>query len=199
MLRSRSAWIRVLQLYEAAEDGADPAAVSLVESLLEGPAHARSRFRSMEDHSRLAVYSVHNAADVPRAFLGLGEHVLVAVREFRRVPLDASSLGLVLFTARAGCAARVVATLADFVERAVVAYQPGYALVAHSQVAPQTSLLLTAVRDAAALGAAASAALNLDGLLAELDPLLAEGPECYAYCPEPALEPAVGAVSPFAV
>jgi hypothetical protein len=199
MFRSRSAWVRNLQLYEVGDDGADPATVSLVEALLDGPVHARSRFRSITDDSRFAVYSVHDAASVASGPFGLGEHTLVAVREFRRVPLDASSLGLMLFTAQPGYAVQVVAALAEFVEHAVVAYQPGYALVAHSLRAPHTSLLLTAVQDAEALGAAASAAFNLDRLLVELDPLLATAPECYAYCPEPALSPAIGAVSPYAV
>jgi hypothetical protein len=198
MLRARSAWVRALQLYELG-DGAEPTSALLADSPLDRPVHARSRFRSIADHSRFAVYSVHNAADVASESLGPGEHTLVAVREFRRVPLDASTLGLILFTARPGHAARVMAALAEFVEHAVVAYQPGYVLVAHVLAAPHTSLLLTAVRDATALGAAASAAFNLDRLLAELDPLLVTVPECYAYCPEPALAPVMGAVSPYAV
>lgn len=199
MRRARSAWVRTLQLFELGDDATDPAAASPADSLLDGPVHARSRFRSIADHSRFAVYSVHNADDVPGGPLGVGEHTLVAVREFRRVPLDASTLGLILFTARPGHAVQVMAALAEFVEHAVVAYQPGYVLVAHLLAAPQTSLLLTAVRDATALGAAASAAFNLDRLLAELDPLLMTVPECYAYCPEPALAPVMGTVSPYAV
>jgi hypothetical protein len=188
----------MLQLYAVGDDGAEPPAV-LVDSLLEGAVHARSRFRSTVDHSRFAVYSVHNAAEVARPSAGVGEHTLVAVREFRRVPLDASSLALTMFTAWPAFAVRVVAALAEFVEHAVVAYQPGYALAAHSLAAPHTSLLLTAVQDAMALGAAASAAFNLDRLLAELRPLLVTGPEYYAYCPGPAVTQLMGTVSPHAV
>jgi hypothetical protein len=196
MSRSRPAWVRVLRFYEVGDEGAG---FRPVDALLEGQVHARSRYRSVADDSRLAVYSVYNAADVPAGAFGLDEHVLVGVREFRRVPLDASSLGLMLFTARPARAVQVVAALAEFVEHAVVAYQPGYALVAHLLAAPHTSLLLTAVQDATALGEAASAAFNLDRLLAELDPLLDTAPECYAYCPEAAPVPAVGVVSPYAV
>jgi hypothetical protein len=198
VLRVRSAWIRVLRLYAAGDDGAEPPA-GLVGSLLDGAVHARSRFRSTADHSRFAVYSVRNAAEIVRPPARAGEHTLVAVREFRRVPLDASSLALTVFTAWPAHAVQVVAALADFVERAVVAHQPGYALAAHSLAAPHTSLLLTAVQDALALGAAASAAFNLDPLLAELRPLLVSGPEYYVYCPEPAVTPVMGTVSPYAV
>jgi hypothetical protein len=190
--------VRLLQLYAVGDDGAEPPA-ALVDSPLDGAVHARSRFRSTADDSRFALYSVHNAAEVARPPAGLGEHTLVAVREFRRVPLDASSLALTVFTAWPARAVQVVAALAEFVEHAVVAYQPGYALAAHSLAAPHTSLLLTAVQDAMALGAAASAAFNLDRLLAELDPLLVTRPEYYVYCPRPAVTPTTGIVSPYAV
>jgi hypothetical protein len=199
MLRSRSVWVRVLQLYDVDDVGADPAVVAIVDSLLEMRAHARSRFRSLVDPCRFALYSVHNIEDTAGLPYGLGEHTLIAVREFRRIPLDASSLALTVFTARPGRAVQVVAVLAEFVERAVDVYQPGYLLLAHSLEEPRTSLLLTAVRDAAALGAAASAAFNLDALLTELDPLLATPSECYAYCPESETAPLTGAVSPYAV
>jgi hypothetical protein len=198
VFRSRSTWVRVLQLHALGDDGAEPPA-ALVDSLLEGAVHARSRFRSTVDPSRFAVYSVHKATEHRRPPLRVGEHALVAVREFRRVPLDASSLALTVFTAWPASAVQVVAALAEFVEHAVVAYQPGYALAAQSLVAPHTSLLLTAVQDARALGAAASAAFNLDRLLAELRPLLVGSPEYYAYCPGPALRPVSGSVSRYAV
>jgi len=188
----------VLRLYAVDDGGVEPPSV-LVDSPLEGTVRARSRFRSTADHSRFAIYSVHNAANATPPPSVVGEHTLAAVREFRRVPLDASSLALTVFTAWPASAVQVVAALAEFVEHAVVAYQPGYALAAHSLAAPHTSLLLTAVQDAMALGAAASAAFNLDRLLAELDPLLVTDPEYYVYCPEPAVTPVVGAVSPYAV
>jgi hypothetical protein len=199
MARSRSVWVRVLQLYEIDDEGSDPALASIEDSLLDARVHARSRFRSVADHSRFALYSVHNtdgAAGLPSS---PGEHTLIAVREFRRVPLDASTLGLTVFTAQPGRAVQVVAALAGFVERAVDLYQPGYLLLAHSLEQPRTSLLLAAVRDSAALSTAASSAFNLEALRAELDPLLATPLECYAHCPEAMPADLMGSVSPYAV
>jgi hypothetical protein len=121
------------------------------------------------------------------------------VREFRRVPLDASALALTVFTARIGRAVPVVAALAGFVERAVDLYQPGYLLLAHSREDPRMSLLLTAVRDSMRLGGAAAAAVNLDDVLRELAPLLAAPPEAYEYCREPAAAAVAGSLSPYAV
>jgi hypothetical protein len=199
MLRSRSVWVRVLQLYEVDDEGPDPAVTSLEDSLLDVRVHARSRFRSVIDPSRFALYSVHNAEGTIGPPLGFGGHTLLAVREFRRVPLDASTLGLTVFTARPGRAVQVVAALAHFVERAVDLYQPGYLLLAHSLEQPGTSLLVAAVRDSTALSAAASAAFNLDMVRDELDPLLASEPECYAYCPDAQSADVTSAVSPYAV
>ena len=199
MVRSRSVWARVLQLYEIDEEGSDPALVSIEDSLLDARVHARSRFRSVADPSRFALYSVHNTEGPAGLSSSPGEHTLIAVREFRRVPLDASTLGLTVFTAQPGRVAQVVATLAGFVERAVDLYQPAYLLLARSLQQPRTSLLLTAVRDSAALSAAASTAFNLDALQAELDPLLSTPPECYAHCPEAQAADLIGAVSPYAV
>lgn len=198
MLRSRSAWVRVLQIYELDDEGPDPLAGRL-EDLLDVRVHARSRFRSLTRPAWYARYSVHSADGAPGLAPGPGEHTLVAVREFRRVPLDASSLGLVVFRARPGRAVTVVAALADFVERAVRLYQPGYLLLAHSLEDPRTSLLLTAVRDSDRLGAAAPAAFELNGILGELTPMLVAAPERYAYCPEAEAASVTGAVSPYAV
>lgn len=209
MFRPRSAWLRVLRLYEIDHDAPELGVALAEESLLDARVHARSRFRSVDDAMRFALYSVHNAdgtAIIPLGFPPAGhgggpegEHTLIAVREFRRVPLDASSLGLTLFTARPGRAVPVVAALAHFVERAVDLYQPGYLLLAHSQEMPQISLLLMAVHDSAALGAAATAAFSLDEMLEELSPLLAADPECYEYCPEPEAMSLVRPISPYAV
>lgn len=198
MLRSRSTWVRVLQFSEL-DDDAGPVVGHLQDLLLDVRVHARSRFRSLARPARFAQYSVHTAQDAPGRPLGPGEHTLVAVREFRRIPLDASSLALTLFRARAGRAVAVVAALADFVERAVSLYQPGYLLLAHSLDDPRTSVLLTAVRDSALLGAAAPAAFSLDELLGELTPMLFAAPENYAYCPETDAAPVTGPVSPYAV
>jgi hypothetical protein len=206
MLRSRSSWLRVLRLYDA-EDAPVPAPPEVDEqlSLLDARVHARSRFRSLDDPGRFALYSVHNGESVPLLALAApaaerdGEHTLIAVREFRRVPLAASSLALTIFSARPGRAVQLVAAIAHFVERAVDLYQPGYLLLAHSLEEPHTCLLLMAVHDSAALGAAATAAFSLDGLLPEVAPLLMDAPETYEYCPEPAVETMTGAVSPYAV
>ena len=188
----------MLQLF-AVDDESDAVDVRLEDSLLDVRIHARSRFRSLTDPSRFGLYSVHNAEGAPGLPLGPGEHTLIAVREFRRVPLDASALALTLFTARPGRAVPVVAALAHFVERAVDLYQPGYLLLAHSLEDPRTSLLLTALRDSILLGAAAPAAFNLDDVLVELTPMLAAPPECYEYCPELETATLTGAVSPYAV
>jgi hypothetical protein len=206
MFRPRSSWLRVLRLYETT-DSYTPAAAIVDEQLtmLDARVHARSRFRSVGDPGRFALYSVHNGDSAPLLALAApsaeseGEHTLIAVREFRRVPLAASSLALTIFTARPGRAVQVVAALAHFVERAVDLYQPGYLLLAHSLEEPRTSLLLMAVHDSTALSAGATAAFSLDALMPELTPLLFRGPETFEYCPEPAAEPAIGAVSPYAV
>jgi hypothetical protein len=187
----------MLHLYDLDDEGVEIAGLAPVDPLLDGRVPASSRFRSMADHCRFARYSVHDVDGDGHRPLARGEHTLVSVREFRRVPLNASSLALTVFTAQSGRAAPVVAVLADFVERAVGIYQPRYLLLARSLEDPRVSLLLTAVRDAAALSAAASAAFNMDPLLAELDPLLVDPPECYAYCPEST--PLTDAVSPYTV
>jgi hypothetical protein len=123
------------------------------------------------------------------------------VREFRRVPLHASALGLLVFTALPGHAAAVVATLAHFVERAVSVYQPTYLLLAHSLEEPRIAVLLTGADQSAAVQAGRSAAFSVERLLPELRPMLADEPELYSYCSE--LEhvgPSFGRpVSPYAV
>jgi hypothetical protein len=196
MLRSRSAWVRVLQFQDG--DALDPVLRPLEDTLLGVRIHARSRFRSLGS-SRLAIYSVHDADGAPGLPPSPGEHTLIAVREFRRVPLDASTLALTVFTARPGHAAPVMAALAGFVERAVGLYQPGYVLLAHSLENPRTCLLLTATRDAMLLGAAAPAAFNLDDVLIELTPLLATAPESYEYCSEPDAATVAGPLWRYAV
>ena|SRR5688572_6540841 len=207
MLRSRSSWLRVLRLYDVDD-------ARLIASLVEDPfldtrVHACSRFQSVDDSARYALYSVHDADGAALLPLGLpldgrpggrdGEHTLVAVREFRRVPLDASSLALTVFTALPGRAVSLVATLAHFVERAVDVYQPAYLLLAHSLEEPRISLLLTAVQDSAALAAGHAAAFSLDDLWVEVDAMLDGPPERYAYAPELRPMSVTGAISPYAV
>jgi len=163
--------------------------------------HVHSRFQSVEDPARFAEYFVHenvSAADLGSPGRGRDHHTLTVVREFRRVPLEASALALTVFTARAGRAAAVVAALAHFAERAVSAYQPAYLLLAHSLQAPQTVVLITGVHERAAFQAMKPSAFSIDVLLPELRPLLLEPPEWYAYCPETEEVP-VGAISQYAV
>ena len=155
------------------------------DDLLDARVHARSRFRSVEDPDRYAVYSVHDAAGHewrdPSA--EPGDHTLIVVREFRRVPLHASALALMLFTARAGRSAPVLAELA------------------HSLEQPRIATLLMGVHECAALQAAIPSAFSIDALLPELAPSLAHEPEWYSYCPDDveARAEAMSEVSPYAV
>jgi hypothetical protein len=168
--------------------------------LLDPRIHARSRFQSVGEPGRYALYTVHDteawALTEGRA---PGEHTLVVVREFRRVPLHASALGLLLLTARAGSAAAVVAALAHFVERAVSTYQPAYLLLAHSLETPRFSILMLGVHECSALQAAGATAFSVDRLLPELEPLLTTAPEWFSYCPEPEAQTVTTLVSPYAV
>ena len=171
-----------------------------VEELLDPRIHARSRFQSVGEAGRYALYTVHDTeAWAPGDGRTPGEHTLVVVREFRRVPLHASALALLLLTARAGSAPAVVAALAHFVERAVSIYQPAYLLLAHSRETPRLSILMLGVHECAALQAAGSTAFSVDTLLPELEPLLATAPEWFAYCPEPEAQKVTTLVSPYAV
>ncbi len=207
MSTTRPLWTRGLRLYDVARDVTANAGVP-----------ARSRFQSVEDPERFAMYFVHEGiatarpapfgapgatpfvAAAPAAFkVGGDEHTLMVVREFRRVPLEASALALAVFTARAGRAASLVAALAHFAERAVSAYQPAYLLLAHSLERPRTVVLITGVHERAALMAMKPSAFSIDMLLPEIQPFLATGPEWYAYRPEADVVACGGAVSPHAV
>ena len=159
--------------------------------------HARSLFRSVRHPDRYAMYFVHEPGET--IFETPGDHTLVVVREFRRVPLHASALALLLLTARAGSAAAVVAALAHFVERAVSIYQPAYLLLAHSRETPRLSVLMLGVHECLALQSAGSTAFSVDTLLPELEPSLATAPEWFAYCPEPEAQTVTTLVSPYAV
>jgi hypothetical protein len=195
--------MRGLRLYQEALRPAQRdvlAANDTVEELLDPRIHARSRFQSVGEADRYALYTVHDTeAWAPGDGRTPGEHTLVVVREFRRVPLHASALALLLLTARAGSAPAVVAALAHFVERAVSIYQPAYLLLAHSRETPRLSILMLGVHECATLQAAGSTAFSVDTLLPELDPLLATAPEWFAYCPEPETQKVTTLVSPYAV
>jgi hypothetical protein len=202
MLRTRPVWMRGLRLYESPEPTRHGLAAlgEPADDALDPRIHARSRFESLVRPGRYAVYTVLDTeAWSPADGRAPGEHTLVVVREFRRVPLHASALALLLLTARAGSAAAVVAALAHFVERAVSAYQPAYLLLAHSLETPRLSMLMLGVHECAVLQAAGATAFSVDALLPELSALLAAEPEWFSYCPEPEARPVRSLVSPYAV
>ena len=126
------------------------------------------------------MYSLHESGPVD--VQGPGDHRLVVVREFRRVPLRTSALALVVFVARAGREAQVVATLAHFAERAVSLYQPPYLLLARSLEQPGITVLLAGTQVGTVLDGGATS-FSVDALLPEIGPLLAAEPEWYAYAP----------------
>lgn len=187
--RHRPVWSRALLFYQAPE----PADLALHLS----DVHAHSRFRSTtDDADRYAIYLVREGLDVPPPVAGgLEEHALVVVREFRRVPLDASGFGLMVFTARPGRAAQVIATLAHWAERAVSLYQPNYLLLARSLEQPGLTALITGVREGGALEWSRPSPFSVDLVLPEVAPFLLGAPEWYRYCPEGV----AAAVSPDAV
>lgn len=196
MHRIRPLWVRDLRLYRTALEGTTPWEID--DALGAGP-HVRSRFRSATDPECFALYCVRDAGGEPIPLMASETHTLVVVREFRRVPLDASTLALVLFTAGGGSAARVIATLAHWVERAVSAYQPGYLLLARSLEQPRISALLAAVHERRALQWAWPSPFSVESLLPEVTPWLEAEPERYVYCPEEARPRPYRALSPYAV
>ncbi|HEV8615992.1 MAG TPA: hypothetical protein VGU22_10925 [Methylomirabilota bacterium] len=196
MRRARPVWMRGLKIYDTSVASALGDEAHEIDDILDHRVHARSRFLSVDDPDRVAVYSVRDTAETVCDY---DTHTLVVVREFRRVPLHASGLALMLFTARPGAAAPVLGSLAHFVERAVSLFQPAYLLLAHSLEQPQISTLLMGVHECAALQAGNATAFSLDALLPDLRPLLSHEPECYAYCPEPERERITSLVSPYAV
>jgi len=194
--------MRGLRLYRAIASAGVLERMEAGDDIFDTRIHARSRFRSEDDPTRFAVYTVHDAEAwaPPTPVSEPGDHTLIVVREFRRVPLHASALAMLLLTARPGYAAPVLAALAHFVERAVSMYQPAYLLLAHSLEQPRISALMMGVHECAALAAASPAAFSVEGLLPELEPLLAVHPEWFSYCPEPeARTVADRLVSPYAV
>lgn len=199
MSHARPLWIRALRLYRS------PVVPLPTDDPWNASVHARSRFQHLDDPERFALYSLRDAsagAKEPAWGGAVDDHTLVAVREFRRVPLGASGLRLVVFTARAGCAAQVIATLAHWVERAVSLYQPTYVLLARSAEQPRVTALVAGVSEGRALQGAQATPFSVD-VLPEVAPLLEIPPDHFAYCPDARLdEPsdlATQDVSPFAV
>ena len=179
------------------DDDAATAPFDAMDFALESQVHACSRFRSVSHPDRYAVYALHEPGEaaVPMG----GDHTLIAVREFRRVPLHASALGLALFAARAGREAQVVATLAHFAERALSLYQPPYLLLARSREQPGIAVLLAGVQATSSLESAGASPFSLEQLLPEISPLLVTDPEWYAYAPHAERASRFSLVSPNAV
>ena len=150
---------------------------------LEGLLHARSRFQSVTDPELFADYTVHELGSTPFADVPpTHHHTLTVVREFRRVPLDASALGLAVLRARGGHVASAIAMVAHWAERAVSLAEPSYLLVAHSIEEPRLITLLTGVHECEALASSRAAAFSIDSLVAEAGPLLMPDPEWFMYC-----------------
>lgn len=137
----------------------------------------------MLDPELFAVYAVREVgAPPPPEALAAVHHTLMVVREFRRVPLDASALALAVFRARGGYVAGAIAALAHWAERAVSLSEPAYLLVAHSLEEPRLIMLLTGVHECRALLGSHASAFSIDSLLREAGPMLMSEPEWYAYC-----------------
>lgn len=192
VLSLRPAWTRGLTLFEM------PAPrLPAVDHDGDARVAVRSRFRSVNDPRRFALYSVEERARSGPALCN--DHTLLVVREFRRVPLLASTLALTVFTARAGQVAPVIATLALFAERAVSLFQPSYLLLARSLEQPPVAVVVTGVHEGAALQAARSTAFSFERLLPELSPMLAREPEDYVYDAGAQVSGFTSLVSPHAV
>jgi hypothetical protein len=178
--------------------GQGPEPLGLADDL-DGLLHVRSHFRSVTDPELFAVYAVHELGTAPLGnALGARHHTLMVVREFRRVPLDASALALVLLRARGGQVAGAIAAVAHWAERAVSLAEPAYLLVAHSLEEPRLIALLTGVQECEALARSRASAFSIDSLLAEAGPLLMPDPEWYAYC-HPEYAETTQLISPSAV
>jgi hypothetical protein len=194
VFRLRPTRIRGLSFYRAPA-GQEPEVDDLDELV-----HARSRFRSVDDPELFAVYAVHEVgATPPPEALAASHHTLMVVREFRRVPLDASALALAVFRARGGYVAGAIAAVAHWAERAVSLAEPAYLLVARSLEEPRLIALLTGVHECRALLSSRSSAFSIDSLLAEASPLLMTEPEWYAYCAPQAEDDTLQLISPSAV
>jgi hypothetical protein len=198
---NRTPWIRGLRLYRTLGEDSTPTPWfdGPTQEALDTHVHARSRFRSVTHPDRFALYSVHEPGETLGEPSTPGDHTLVAVREFRRVPLHAAALGLVLFAARAGREAAVVAALAHFAERALSVYQPPYLLLARSLEQPGIAVMLAGVQAASLRESSGAGAFSVAHLLPELRPLLVAEPEWYAYAPDSQLQSLVSTVSPYAV
>jgi hypothetical protein len=200
VFKLRPTRIRGLSFYRAAGGRLPrPAVATPPDDDVEVIIHARSRFRSVDDPDLFAVYAVHDiGATPPMESFAASHHTLRVVREFRRVPLDASALALGLFRARAGHVASAIAAIAHWAERAVSLSEPAYLLVAHSLEEPRLITLLTGVHECQAFADGQASAFSVDSLLVEAGPLFMAEPEWYGYCaPQVAGTPQL--ISPSAV
>jgi hypothetical protein len=198
MLTYRQTRIRGLSFYRA--PGGRPFGATEDFDELDELVHARSRFRCMSDRELFAVYAVHDVrATPPPEAMAAAHHTLMVVREFRRVPLDASALGLVVLRARGGYVAGAIAAVAHWAERAVSLAEPAYLLVAHSLEEPRLIALLTGVHECQALLGSRASTFSIDSLLDEVGPLLMTDPECFSYCAPNTADDTLQLISPSAV
>jgi hypothetical protein len=190
---------RGLSFYRVSGGHARRQAVADLDDPLDDLIHARSRFQCASDANLYALYAVHElGATPPLEATASSHHTLMVVREFRRVPLDASALALVLFRAQPGCAAQAIAIIAHWAERAVSVAEPAYLLVAHSREEPRLIAMLTGVHESEAFAGLRPTAFSVDSVLPDAGPLLMGAPEWYAYC-APHVAPTGRLVSPSAV
>ena len=165
MFTLRPTRTRGLSFYRVPGGRAHRHAAAPLDDPIDDLIHARSRFQSVTDADLFALYAVHElGATPPLEATAASHHTLMVVREFRRVPLDASALALVLFRAHGGCAAQAIA------------------IVAHSREEPRLIALLTGVHECEALAGLRSSAFSVDSLLPDAGPLLMNDPEWYSYC-----------------
>jgi hypothetical protein len=197
MFKYRQTRIRGLSFYRAS--GGRPYGASEEFDELDELVHARSRFQSVTDSELFALYAVHDVrATPPPEAMAARHHTLMVVREFRRVPLDASALALVVLRARGGYVAGAIAAVAHWAERAVSLAEPAYLLVAHSLEEPRLIALLTGVHECQALLGSRASAFSIDSLLDDAGSLLMTEPEWYSYC-APQVAEAAALISPSAV
>src|SRR5438128_1873450 len=113
MLRTRPVWMRGLRLYRSMASAGPLDGIAVADDLFDARVHARSRFRSEDDLTRFAVYTVHDAKAwaPPTPVSEPGDHTLIAVREVRRRPRGRSpssrSTGPGKAASHASCRARL--------------------------------------------------------------------------------------------
>jgi hypothetical protein len=166
--------IRVIRLYHARPIATDEVRTALLRALsgqsgsLSGLS-AVSLFQGSEHHDHLALYTGWEDAAARAEGLdgALGvrldplmsrtllfpplDHTLKMIREYRRLPLDETVLGLSALQAKRGRAADLTAALSRVVEQGIGLFSPSYLLFAHSQEVPDFHVIVVGVREVEAL------------------------------------------------